>query len=168
MTYITNKTFDEININDTANLTHTLTQRDIELFAIMSGDVNPAHVDPEYAKNDMFHQIVAHGMWGGALISTLLGTQLPGPGTIYLNQTLNFLHPIVLGDTVVVTVRVTKKYILSEANRKGKLIEKRIIELDCACVNQANQMVISGQAKVLAPTEKISRERVILPEIMLK
>ena len=72
----------------------------------MSGDVNPAHVDAEFAASDMFHKIIAHGMWGGALISTLLGTELPGPGTIYLGQALRFRRPVGLGDTITVTVTV--------------------------------------------------------------
>ena len=71
----------------------------------MSGDVNPAHVDADFAKSDMFHKVIAHGMWGGALISAVLGTELPGPGTIYLNQNLSFRRAVGLGDTV--TVRVT-------------------------------------------------------------
>ena len=96
--YIENKTFDEIKVGDTAHLTRTLKPQDIDLFAVMSGDVNPAHVDEEYAKSDMFHEIIAHGMWGGALISAVLGTELPGPGTIYLNQSLSFRGPVGLGD----------------------------------------------------------------------
>src|SRR6516164_2797272 len=87
---IENRTFDELKVGDTASISRTLTQKDIELFAIMSGDVNPAHVDEEFAKSDMFQKIIAHGMWGGALISTVLGTELPGPGTIYVSQSLNF------------------------------------------------------------------------------
>ena len=71
----------------------------------MSGDVNPAHVDAAFAQSDMFHKVVAHGMWGGALISTVLGTELPGPGTIYRAQSLRFLRPGRLGDTITVTVR---------------------------------------------------------------
>ena len=90
-------------VGETASLARTLTYKDIELFAIMSGDVNPAHVDEVFAKSDMFHKIVAHGMWGGALISTVLGTLLPGPGTIYLNQSLHFRGPVGLGDTITVT-----------------------------------------------------------------
>ncbi len=76
---IENRTFSELKVGDSASISRTLTSKDIELFAIMSGDVNPAHVDEEFAKSDMFHKIIAHGMWGGALISTVLGTQLPGP-----------------------------------------------------------------------------------------
>jgi acyl dehydratase len=96
--YIENRTFDETSIGDEASLSRTLAWRDIELFAAMSGDVNPAHVDAEFAKSDMFHRIIAHGMWGGALISTVLGTELPGPGTIYVSESLQFRHPIGLGE----------------------------------------------------------------------
>jgi len=107
--YTENKTFDEISIGDMACLTRKLSKRDIELFAVMSGDVNPAHVDPEFAKSDMFHKVIAHGMWGGALISTVLGTELPGPGTIYLDQNMRFLGPIGIGDKVTVSVTAREK-----------------------------------------------------------
>ncbi len=156
MSRIENRTFDELHIGDSASIVRTLTQKDIELFAIMSGDVNPAHVDEEFARSDMFHQVIAHGMWGGALISTVLGTQLPGPGAIYLTQSLRFRHPVCLGDTITVTVKVAEK---SE--------EKKRVTLDCVATNEKGEVVISGTAEVLAPTEKISRERVILPEVKL-
>jgi phosphate acetyltransferase/phosphate butyryltransferase len=81
MQNIENRTFDEILPGDSASLIRTLSHKDIEVFAIMSGDVNPAHVDAEFASSDIFHKIVAHGMWGGSLISTVLGTQLPGSAT---------------------------------------------------------------------------------------
>ena len=74
---IENRTFDEIAIGDSASTVRTLTEEDIELFAIVSGDVNPAHLDPTYAETDLFHRIIALGMWGGGLISAVLGTQLP-------------------------------------------------------------------------------------------
>ena len=93
MERIENRTFDEIKLGDTASLVRTLTHKDIELFAIMSGDINPAHLDDAFAKSDMFHKVVAHGMWSGALISTVLGTQLPGPGTVYVDQSLHFRWP---------------------------------------------------------------------------
>src|SRR3990167_4415274 len=101
--------FDEIKIGDTASLSKTLTQKDIDLFATVSGDVNPAHMDPVFAKNDIFHSVVGHGMWSGALISTILGTMLPGPGTIYLEQNIKFKKPVHLGDTVTITVTVQEK-----------------------------------------------------------
>ena len=155
--YLDNKTFDEIAIGDSASLHRTLTHRDIQLFAIMSGDVNPAHLDEAYAKSDMFHKIIAHGMWGGSLISTLLGTQLPGPGTVYLSQTFKFLRPVGIGDTVTAQVTVTDKN-----------PEKHIITLACVCLNQHDKEVITGVAEVIAPLEKVHRLTVPLPEIEFK
>ncbi|MFC3674587.1 bifunctional enoyl-CoA hydratase/phosphate acetyltransferase [Ferrovibrio xuzhouensis] len=156
MDTIENRTYDELQPGDSASLVRTLTQRDISLFAVMSGDVNPAHVDEAFARSDMFHKIIAHGMWGGALISTVLGTELPGPGTIYLDQSLRFRGPVGLGDTVTVTVTVTEK------QDKGHRVT-----LDCQVINQDGAPVISGTALVLAPTEKIRRPRIVLPEVAL-
>jgi acyl dehydratase len=157
MKLIENRVFDEIKVGDTASLTRTLTQRDIEIFAAMSGDINPIHTDEEFAHQDLFHRIIAHGMWGGALISTVLGTELPGPGTIYRSQTLAFRHPIAVGDTVVVSVMVKEK----------KTQEKSIL-LQCRLTNQDGEVVIDGLAEVLAPPEKIRRAAVELPEIHLE
>jgi phosphate acetyltransferase len=154
--FIENRTFDEIEVGDTATLARTLSREDIELFAVMSGDVNPAHLDEEYAHSDMFHKIVAHGMWGASLISTLLGTRLPGPGTIYLEQTLRFRRPVSIGDTITVSVTAA-----------GKEPERHRISFDCACVNQRGEAVIDGVAKVIAPTEKVRRARVVLPDVHL-
>ena len=125
MERIENQTFDELKPGDTASLVRTLTHKDIELFAIMSGDVNPTHLDEAFAKSDMFHKVVAHGMWGGALISTVLGTQLPGPGTIYVDQSLHFRGAIGLGDTITVTVKV-----------RNKVEETHRVIFDCRAVNQ--------------------------------
>lgn len=156
MQYIENRTFDEISIGDSAHIVRTLTPEDIDLFAVMSGDVNPAHVDEEYARSDMFHEVIAHGMWGGALISAVLGTELPGPGTIYLDQRLKFRRPVGLGDTVEVRVTVTAK---DEARKR--------LTLDCRCTNQDGEVVIEGEAEVIAPTEKVRRPRAVLPEVHL-
>jgi phosphate acetyltransferase/phosphate butyryltransferase len=156
MDRIENRTFDELNIGDSASLVRTLTYEDIQIFAAMSGDVNPAHVDPAFAKDDMFHKIIAHGMWGGALFSTVLGTQLPGPGAIYLGQSLEFRKPVGLGDTVTVSVRVAKKD-----------TEKHRVTIDCEAKNQRGETVIIGAAEVIAPTEKICRARVAMPEVKL-
>ena len=154
MAMIENKTFDEITVGQSASVSRTLTQNDIELFAAMSGDANPVHVDKALAHDDQFHKVIAHGMWGGALISTVLGTELPGPGMLYRSQTLNFHLPIVLGDTVVVTATVREKNV---ANRS--------LVLDCRVTNQNGQVVIDGTAEVTAPSEKVRRERVALPEV---
>jgi phosphotransacetylase/acyl dehydratase len=156
MEYIENRTFDELAPGDAASLVRTLSRQDIELFAVMSGDVNPAHVDEEYARSDLFHKIIAHGMWGASLISTLLGTRLPGPGSIYVDQSLEFHRPVTVGDTIVVTVTVT-----------AKDPDKHRVTLDCQCVNQRDEVVISGTAEVIAPTEKVKRPRAILPEVHL-
>lgn len=157
MTYLTNKTFSEIELGDSASLVRQLTQEDIQLFAISSGDVNPAHLDVEYAEKSFFHKIIGHGMWTGALISTVLGTELPGPGTIYLGQSLKFLRPVAIGDQVTVKLTVVKKY-----------IRKPILILSCICTNQHEKVVVSGFAKVLAPTEKVKRKAIKLPEIQFK
>ena len=154
--FIENKTFDEIKIGQTAEIIRSLKCEDIELFAAMSGNANPVHIIEESAKNDQFNSITAHGMWGGALISAILGTELPGPGTIYLSQTLHFLRPMALGDTVTVRVKVRKK-----------IAENKHLMLDCECVNQSGELVIKGEAEVIAPTEKIRRPRVGLPEVHL-
>ena len=153
---IENRTFDEIAIGDSASLSRTVTQQDVELFAIISGDVNPAHMDPAYADADMFHKIIAQGMLEAGLISAVLGTELPGPGTIYLGQDLRFLHPVSIGDRITATLTVTEKH-----------PEKRDLVLDCRCTNQDGELVISGTAYVRAPAEKVRRPRVELPEVQL-
>ncbi len=154
--FIENRTFDEIAVGDSASLKRTLDVKDIQLFAIMSGDVNPAHVDPEYAASSFFHEVIAHGMWGGALISTVLGTIYPGPGTVYIDQTLHFSRPVTIGDTITVTVTV-----------KEKFERTRHVTFDCQCVNQEGRTVIRGTAEVLAPMEKVRRPRARLPQIRL-
>jgi phosphate acetyltransferase len=156
MDTIENKTFDEIRVGDSASLQRTLTPRDIQLFAVMSGDVNPAHVDPEYAKTSLFHEVIAHGLWGGSLISTVLGTLYPGPGTVYIDQSLHFSRPVTIGDTLTVSVTV-----------KEKFERTRHVTLDCLCVNQDGRTVIRGTAEVLAPSEKVRRPRAHLPEVRL-
>lgn len=153
---IENHIFDEIKIGDTAHLVRTLKAEDIQLFAAMSGDVNPAHVDPEYAKNTHFHGIIAHGMWGGALISTVLGTEYPGPGTIYLGQSLDFLKPVHIGDTIDVRLTVATK---DE--------HKHHVTFDCCCTNQHGDPVITGRALVLAPIEKVRRVRMAPMQVHL-
>jgi phosphate acetyltransferase len=155
MALIENRTFAEIAVGDTASLVRELTYKDVEVFAAMSGDVNPMHVDAAFAKSDVFHKIVADGMWGGALISRLLGTELPGPGTIWVTQSLNFRRPVGLGDVLTVSVTVTQK---KDGNR---------VVLDCKAINQAGEAVIDGVAEVVAPVEKISRPRIDMPEIAL-
>lgn len=151
--YIENKTFDELQVGESAELTRTLSVEDIDLFAVVSGDFTPAHGEQEHAKPEMFHEVIAHGMWGGALISAVLCAALPGPGTIYLNQSLSFRKPVRLGD--VITSRVTVK---------EKTAKNRWVLLDCVCLNQDGETVISSVAEVIAPDRKIRLPRVGLPE----
>ena len=149
-----NRTFDEIAIGDSASIERTLTAQDIQLFAVLSGDVSPQHLDAEYATSTGRHGVIAHGMWGGALISAVLGTRLPGPGTVYQGQTLRFLRPVHVGDRLTISVTVSGR---DEALRQ--------LTLACACVNQDGETVIEGEASVLAPTERIERTAATLPEV---
>jgi phosphate butyryltransferase len=153
---IENRTFDEISVGESASVSRTLTVQDIELFALVSGDVNPAHMDPAFAEDDMFHKVIAHGLWGGGLISSVLGTELPGPGAIYLSQSLRFLRPVGLGDVITASVTVTEKR-----------PEHHVLLLDCRCVNQHGEEIIVGKAEVKAPTKKVRRPRIALPDVQI-
>lgn len=145
---IENHTFDEIAIGQSASLTRQLTERDIAAFAALTGDVNPLHVDADFAKSDLFHSVVGHGMWGATLISALLGTELPGAGTVYRSQNLRFHNVVRAGDIVTATVTVAEKDAQSHQ-----------VRFDCRLVNQDGVCVLEGSAGVLAPAEKVSRPR---------
>lgn len=149
---LTNITYEELSIGQTATLIKSVTEADILLFAYMSGDVNPAHLDPEYAKTTIFKDVIMHGMWSASLISTVLGTKLPGPGAIYLKQDLQFLKPIYIGDKITVTVEVVEKK------------ERRKVILKCTCTNQHNNIVTSGMAEIIAPDQQINCSVPILSE----
>lgn len=151
-----NKTFDEISVGDTEKITRKITRRDIELFAVVSGDINPAHLDDAYADASMFHGVIAHGMLSGAMFSAVLGTKLPGPGTIYLEQGIKFLKPVRVDDTIEVALTVT-----------AKNPDKGTVTLNCIGVNQKGQEVVIGIATVLAPKEKIKYHSSDLPEASL-
>src|SRR3990167_10486426 len=152
--FLENVPFDELKPGRQASLSKTLSQEDITLFAAMSGDINPAHMDETFAQNDIFHGIVGHGMWSGSLISALLGTLLPGPGTIYLEQNIKFKKPIRIGDNITMTLTVL-----------DKRDDKPIVTFDCKGSNQHGEVVIEGLATVLAPTKKIRLARTHLPHI---
>ena len=154
--WIENHTYAELSIGQSARLLRTLTLADIQAFAAVSGDTNPAHLNQEYANDTLFHGVIAHGMWGGALISALLGTQFPGPGTIYMEQNLHFTRPVRIGDTLTVVATVLTKD--DEKNR---------VELDCQVTNQRGERVLFGTAKVLAPTQKVRLPKVDAPLIQL-
>ena len=149
-----NKTFDEIAVGDSAHSLRQLSRRDIELFAVISGDMNPSHIDEAYAHDRGSKGLVAHGIMGGALISAVLGTKLPGPGTVYIGQDLKFLKAVHPEDALDVRVTVLSK------DRVQKLVV-----FDCSVTNQKGEQVLSGTARVIAPTEKIKHLAMNLPEI---
>ncbi|RYF77263.1 MAG: bifunctional enoyl-CoA hydratase/phosphate acetyltransferase, partial [Comamonadaceae bacterium] len=153
---IRNRTIDEIALGDSESIQRTLTAQDIQLFAVLSGDTNPQHLDAEFAAGTRFHGVIAHGMWGGALISAVIGTRLPGAGSVYLGQTLQFRQPVHVGDTLTIGVEVTAR----DAARQ-------LLTLACSCTNQKGDLVITGEAQVLAPTERIERPGATLPEVRL-
>ena len=154
--WIENRPFDELRVGASATLKRTLTEDDILLFAKVSGDVNPSHVDAAYAKTTRFGEVIAHGMLGGSLISTVLGTDLPGPGTIYVSQMLRFLRPVHPGDRLTVTVTVTS---LDPVKRRAVL--------DTRCVDQDGAAVIEGEAEVVPPREKLRIRRTELPDVLM-
>lgn len=151
-----NVTFEELQIGQSKRLCRTLSLDDIKAFAAVSGDTNPAHLDAEYANDTLMRGVVAHGMWGAALISALLGTKFPGPGTIYVDQTLHFVRPVRVGDTLTVVVTVLTK---NEANKH--------VTMDCQVCNQRGESVLQGKAEVLAPIEKVRLQKVSTPQIQL-
>ena len=151
-----NVTFDELKIGQSATIEKKITQDDIELFAGVSGDVNPAHLDQNYADHSIFHGIIAHGMLSGALISAVLGTKLPGPGSIYLNQSLQFKAPVRVGDTITAVVKVV-----------SKITKKKIVKLECKVINQKQKIVVKGFAKIMAPIKKIITKKPDTPNVII-
>jgi acyl dehydratase len=154
--WLENITYDELQVGQSARLLRTLSMADIQAFAAVSGDTNPAHLNSDYANDTLFHGVIAHGMWGGALISALLGTQFPGPGTIYVSQDLHFTRPVRVGDTLTVTATVLRK-----------IEERKQVELDCKAVNQKGEPVLHGLARVLAPQKKVRLPQSHAPQIQL-
>jgi 3-hydroxybutyryl-CoA dehydratase len=133
-------TVNELKVGQSAAFTKTVTETDVYLFAGVTGDINPAHVNEEYAKTTMFKTRIAHGMLGAGFISAVLGMQLPGPGTIYVKQDLKFKAPVRIGDTV--TAEATVKEIDAAKNR---VIMTTVVK------NQEGTVVIEGEALMMPP-----------------
>lgn len=133
-------TIEELEIGQSTSFTKTVTEADCYNYAGVSGDFNPAHINESYAEKTFFKKRIAHGMLSAGFISAVLGTKLPGPGTIYLGQDLNFTKPVYFGDTI--TAKCTVEEIIKEKNR---------VILKTVCTNQKGEVVIEGKAKVLAP-----------------
>lgn len=147
MAVISNRPFNTINIGDFCQRKHSVTEEDLFLFARASGDLNPLHLDEEYAATTPFKQRIAHGMFTGGLISAALAMDLPGPGTIYLSQDLQFKRPVCIGDQLTVILTAIEKH-----------NEKPIVTLSCEVTNQDGKAVVIGTAKVMAPTQSMSVE----------
>jgi acyl dehydratase len=156
MTQLTNTPINEISLGQTATYSKTCTLEDIQLFAKVSGDVNPVHLDDNFAKTTPFGAVIAHGMYTGALVSAALAIELPGPGTIYMGQDLKFKAPVFIDDTITVNLTVSN---IRE--------EKAIVTLDCSCTNQDGKVVAVGTATVMAPKEKMSVTAPELPSVTL-
>lgn len=134
------KTMEELKIGDKASFEKTITETDVYLFAGITGDLNPAHINQVEAEKTMFKGRIAHGMLGAGLISAVLGMYLPGPGTIYTGQELKFLAPVRIGDTIKAEVEVVEM-----------IVEKNRLKLRTSCYNQDGKMVIDGFASVMPP-----------------
>jgi 3-hydroxybutyryl-CoA dehydratase len=134
------KTYEEINVGDSAQFAKTVTEADVILFAGVTGDLNPAHIDESYAAGTPFKTRIAHGMLSAGFISAVLGMRLPGPGAIYLQQSLNFLAPVLIGDTITATAEVVEK-----------IDAKKRVRLKTTCKNQQGTTVLAGEALVSPP-----------------
>ena len=132
--------FEDLVVGQSATFSKTVTDADIVLFAGVSGDTNPVHLDAEYAAGTMFKTRIAHGMLSAGFISTVIGTKLPGPGAIYVGQTLKFKAPVRIGDTVTARVEVT-----------GLVAEKKFVTLKTQCL-VVGKVVIDGEATVMVPS----------------
>ena len=133
----------DFRVGERATFTKTVTEADVTTFAGLIGDFNPLHVDAEYARKSRFGRRVAHGMFTGGLISAVLGNKLPGPGSIYLNQQIEFLAPVYIGDTITAVAEIT-----------SWRPEKRIITLKTDAYNQDEAQVVTGKAVLLVERAK--------------
>ena len=138
------KTIEELQVGQSARFSKTITEADVYLYAGISGDLNPAHVDEEFAKKTFFKTRIAHGMLTASFISTIIGTMLPGPGSIYISQEVAFLKPVQFGDTVTATAEVAEV-----------MVEKKRVRLKTFCTNQKGETVLDGQAIVSPPRRSV-------------
>lgn len=156
MSQLINYTYDELTIGQSASYSKTVSELDLQLFAAASGDINPLHLDEEFARGTQFGQRIAHGMLTASFISAALAMKLPGPGCVFLEQTLKFRLPVCIGDCIRVDLEVIEKQ-----DRRGTLT------LDCKAYNQQGKKVVTGTATVLAPKQKLSLPMPATPEVGL-
>lgn len=154
---IENRTWEEIKVGDSASLTRTCRMEDVELFGVATGDMNPTHYSAEQASQLAgYRKVLAHSMWGGSLLSALLGSELPGPGTVYKSQDFQFLRAVEVGDTLTVSITAVEK------------LPPNVIGFSCSAVNQKEEIVFQGSAHVFAPTVKAVQPKAELHEISLR
>ncbi len=137
---MTGLTLDQLEVGQQASFSKTISEFDVYMFAGISGDFNPAHINQPYAEQTAFKTRIAHGMLSAGFISNVLGTKLPGPGTIYISQSMTFLAPVAFGDTITATAEVV------EINS-----EKKRVRLKTVCTNQDGKEVLTGEALVSPP-----------------
>ena len=136
------RTIQQLRVGETACFSKTISEYDVYAFAGITGDLNPVHIDRVAAEASPFGKRVAHGMLTASLLSTVLGARLPGPGTIYLSQSLKFVKPVFIGDTVTATVEVAE--LLTEKNR---------VRLATRCTNERGEVVAEGESWVMPPKQ---------------
>lgn len=155
MTQVSNVPYDALKIGQKASISKTVEERDVQLFAAVSGDNNPVHLDAAFAAETLFKERIAHGMFSGALISAAIACELPGPGTIYLGQQLRFTRPVKLGDTLTVELEVLEK------------LPKGRVRLATRVFNQNAEQVVDGEAEVLAPRAAQTVSMPPLPQVTI-
>ncbi|WP_028240416.1 MaoC family dehydratase [Stutzerimonas azotifigens] len=155
MTQVTNTPYDALEVGQKASFSKTVGEADVQLFAAVSGDRNPVHLDAEFAAGTLFKERIAHGMFSGALISAAIACELPGPGTIYLGQQLSFSRPVKLGDTLRVELEILEKQ------------PKNRVRIATRVFNQRDEQVVDGEAQVLAPRKQETFTLAELPPITI-
>lgn len=148
------QTYQDLKIGTEGRFSKQLTERDIVLFGETSGDINPVHFDAEYAATTSFKTRIAHGMWSAGLISTVIGTVMPGPGTIYISQDLKFNRPVHIGDTLTAVLTV-----------KEKIEERQCVVIKCRVFNQDNAVVTHGNATVMPPKSSDELDSPEIPQV---
>jgi 3-hydroxybutyryl-CoA dehydratase len=136
--------FEEIELGMSASTENTVTERDIQSFADITGDRNPVHLDADYAERTLFKGRISHGMLTASYISAVFGMRLPGPGAIYVTQTLNFRRPVWIDDRIKTTVTVAELF-----------PQKRRVRFDCVCTNSDGKTVLEGQAMMMVPEKRV-------------
>ena len=155
MTQSSNTPYEALEVGQTASYSKSVEERDILLFAAVSGDHNPVHLDAEYAATTMFKERIAHGMFSGALISAAVACTLPGPGTIYVGQQMSFQKPVKLGDTLTVRLEILEKR------------PKFRVRIATRVFNQHDELVVDGEAEIIAPRKAVTVELATLPPISI-